>query len=172
MVENARVFYHVDIPGQALLHVHGEKKIWLYPNEERFLKQKEFEEVVTNTTAEEISYHAELDKEAQAFELKSGQGLFWPLNLPHRVENGNSVNVSLAIEFHTKETRKNFHVNYANGMMSAMFGYRPRSQSIEGASFWTKAAMSYALDKSGIGSRIAQNATKKLDRNASAKALR
>jgi hypothetical protein len=44
---NARVFYHCDIPGQGLMHVRGEKTIWIYPDGDPFLPQEALERVVT-----------------------------------------------------------------------------------------------------------------------------
>ncbi len=43
--------------------------------------------------------------------------LHWPLNCPHRVENRDSVNVSLTTEHYTKEIRTSYAVNYANGLL-------------------------------------------------------
>jgi len=151
---NARVFYHVDIPGQALLHISGDKRIWLYPGEEPYLNQNDLEKVVTHRTAEEITYDPSFESSAIVYDLKAGDGLFWPLNWPHRVVNGNTVNISATVEYSTRMTRRQFNVNYANGMLSHMFGYRPRSQAVEGPGFWSKALMSYALRHSGLGHRL------------------
>lgn len=153
---NARVFYHADVPGQALMHISGEKRIWLYPGHEPYLSQQDFEKVVTNSTAEEISYDPSFENVATLYELKPGDGLFWPLNWPHRVVNGNTVNISATIEYSTKATRRHFNVNYANGMLSHAFGFKPRSQAIEGAGFWAKAIMSYALRQTGLGPRLVE----------------
>lgn len=153
---NARVFYHVDIPGQALMHISGDKRIWLYPGEEPYLNQNDLEKVVTHRSAEEITYDPSYEEAATVIDLKGGEGLFWPLNWPHRVVNGDTVNISATIEYSTKMTRRQFNVNYANGMLSHMFGYKRRSKSIDGPGFWPKAMMSYALRHSGVGSRIVQ----------------
>lgn len=152
---NARVFYHADIPGQALLHVRGEKRIWLYPNVEPYLKQEEFERIITSSAAEELSYDPSFEDVAQCHHLKSGMGLFWPLNWPHRVVNGDSINVSCTVEYSTRETRRHYYVKYANGIMSQVFGYKPRSQSITGPAASAKVAIGYALRRSQIGDRLA-----------------
>ncbi len=151
---NARVYYHADVPGQGLLHVRGEKRIWLYPGHEPYLKQEDFERVVTAVTAEEISYDPSFDEVATVIDLKPGHGLFWPLNWPHRVVNGNSLNVSATVEYHTRRTRRHFAVAYANGMMRQVLGITPRSRAVDGPAYWSKAALAYACRKSGIGSRL------------------
>ncbi|MEO0636092.1 MAG: cupin-like domain-containing protein [Pseudomonadota bacterium] len=153
---NSRVFYHADVPGQALLQIQGEKTLWLYPAGEPYLRQDEFERVVLGQTAEEISYDPSFEQVATKVEFKPGQGLFWPLNWPHRVQNGPMVNVSCTIEYSTQHTRRSYAVNYTNGMMSHMFGYRPRSTETSGPAFWAKAAAGYGLRHSGLGSRLAR----------------
>lgn len=153
---NSRVFYHCDVPGQALLQLQGEKTIWLYPNGEPYLRQDEFERVVLGQTAEEITYDESFEKAATQVAFKPGQGLFWPLNWPHRVQNGPMVNVSATIEYSTAETRRHYAVNYTNGMMSHLFGYRRRSRATSGAGYWTKAAASYGLRHTGLGDRLAR----------------
>lgn len=156
----ARVYYHADVPGQGLLHIRGEKRIWLYPGHEPYLKQEDFERVVTAVTAEEISYDPSFEEVATAIDLTPGTGLFWPLNWPHRVVNGDSLNISATVEYHTRRTRRHFAVTYANGMMRQVLGITPRSRAIHGPTYWGKAAVAFACRKSGLGSfliRAVQN---------------
>jgi hypothetical protein len=154
---NARVFYHADVPGQGLLQIQGEKTIWLYPGTEPYLKQAELERVVVGSTTEEITYDASYEDVATKVEFKPGQGLFWPLNWPHRVVNGPMVNVSATVEYSTRETRRHYAVNYTNGVMSNLFGYKPRSREVTGANYWTKAAVSYCLRHTGLGEKLVSN---------------
>ncbi|SDU23787.1 cupin-like domain-containing protein [Stappia sp. ES.058] len=151
---NARVYYHADVPGQGLLHIRGQKRIWLYPGSEPFLKPEELERIITTAAGEEIAYDPAFDKAATVIDLTPGDGLFWPLNWPHRVVNGNSLNVSATIEYHTRTSRRHFAVNYANGLMRQVFGMTPRSRAIDGPAFWSKAAIAYACRKSGLGDRL------------------
>ncbi|MEM1366102.1 MAG: hypothetical protein AAGH82_10185, partial [Pseudomonadota bacterium] len=60
------------------------------------------------------------------------------------------------IEYSTRETRRHYAVNYTNGMMSHLFGYRRRSRATTGANYWTKAAASYGLRHTGLGDRLAR----------------
>ena len=71
----------------------------------------------------------------------------WPLFAPHRVENYDSLNVSLTVEFATSAMRRAQIVNLANGALRCRFGWTPRSRSVGGPSFWAKAAMWAALRK-------------------------
>lgn len=150
----ARVYYHADVPGQGLIHIRGEKRIWLYPGREPYLKPEELERVVTAVTAEEISYDPSFDEAATVIDLTPGTALFWPLNWPHRVVNGDSLNVSATVEYHTRKTRRHFALNYANGVLRHGLGVTPRSRATSGAGFWSKAAFAYACRKTGLGSRL------------------
>ena len=150
---NARVYYHADIPGQGLMHIRGTKKIWIYPGEEPYLQRDELEGVVTKLTAEEITYRPQFDDAATCVELHPGDGALWPLNWPHRVQNGNSLNVSATIEYWTSDIRRTYAMNYANGVMRQVFGMNPKSRATSGTGFWAKAAFAAAWKMSGLNER-------------------
>jgi hypothetical protein len=146
---NARVFYHCDIPGQGLMHVRGEKTIWIYPGGEPFLPAASLERVVTGLTHEEIEYDPAFEAHATQIRLKPGMGALWPLNYPHRVVNGDSLNVSLTVEYWTDEIRRHYLVNLANGVGRHFVGWTPKSRAISGPAFWPKAAFAAAWKLSG-----------------------
>ncbi|MBL6432514.1 MAG: hypothetical protein HPM95_21345 [Alphaproteobacteria bacterium] len=75
---NARVYYHADVrPG--LLHIRGEKRIWLYPARTPS-SPEELERIITTAAGEEIAYDPSFDEAATVIDLTPGDGLFWPLN--------------------------------------------------------------------------------------------
>lgn len=149
---NARVFYHCDIPGQGLMHVRGEKRIWIYPDGEPFLPQEALERVVTGLSYEEIDYDPSFERHATVIDLKPGMGALWPLNYPHRVINGDSLNVSFTVEYWTDEIRRHYLVNLANGVARHFLGVKPRSRAISGPIFAIKAAFAAAWKLSGAKS--------------------
>lgn len=146
---NARVFYHCDIPGQGLMHVRGEKKLWVYPDGEPFLPQEALERVVTGLTYEEITHDISFEDHATIIDLKPGMGALWPLNWPHRVVNGDSLNVSCTVEYWTDEIRRHYLVNLSNGVSRHFLGLKPRSRAISGSGFWMKAGFAAAWKFSG-----------------------
>ncbi|TYR31975.1 hypothetical protein FY036_12855 [Mesorhizobium microcysteis] len=146
---NARVFYHCDIPGQGLMHVRGEKTIWIYPDGDPFLPQEALERVVTGLSYEEIDYDPSFEDKAAVLHLKPGMGALWPLNYPHRVVNGDSLNVSFTVEYWTDEIRRHYLVNLANGVGRHFLGWKPRSRAISGPLFWMKAGFAAAWKLSG-----------------------
>lgn len=146
---DAQVYYHADVPGQGLWQIRGKKRIWIYPNEEPFLRTEEIERVVRGVQEEEIGYEPWYDEYAMAYDLEPGQMLHWALNGPHRVKNYDCVNVSLTTEHWTKEIRRTYAMNYGNGLLRSM-GWTPRSRKTKGLAFWPKAALAMAYSKSGL----------------------
>jgi hypothetical protein len=82
-------------------------------------------------------------------ELEPGQMLNWPLNAPHRVENLDSVNISMTVSYVNDEIRRAEIVHLANGLLRHRFGYRPRSRNLRGPSYFAKAVMQKLLRDSG-----------------------
>jgi len=142
-----QVFYHADIPGQSLWQIHGEKRVYIYPNEEPFLTQRDLETVVLGETEEEIPYERWFDDAATVCDLQPGQMAHWPLNCPHRVENKDSLSISLTTEHWTSDIRKSYAVNYANGVLRRNFGMNNLSNSIQGPMVYPKAALAVAWRK-------------------------
>lgn len=147
-----QVFYHADVPGQALWQLEGEKRVYVYPNEAPFLKQKDLEGIVMGLTEEEIPYERSFDDGAIVYDLKPGEVLHWPLNCPHRVENKDCLNISVTTEHWTSDLRKQYAVNYANGVLRRKFGMNDLSQDITGLPVYPKAALALAWRKLKIDS--------------------
>jgi hypothetical protein len=147
---NAQVYYHADVPGQALWQIAGRKKIYIYPNEEPFLRKQDLEGIILGETEEEIEYQPWFDDYAEIVELAPGQMLHWPLNGPHRVENLDMMNISITTEHYTTDIRRSYAVNYGNGVLRRRMGLNPKSNSLRGAAFYPKAAIAAATKLSGI----------------------
>jgi len=145
-----QVYYHCDIPGQTLWQVRGEKRVYVYPNQPPFLAQPDLERIALGE-AHEISlpYDEAFDAQAEAFDLRGGEMLHWPLNAPHRVVNGDTVNVSFTTEHFTPRDRRSFYVNYANGVLRRWTGRRRLSQRAAGPAYWAKLGVAAAYKYSG-----------------------
>lgn len=120
----ARVFYHLDVPRVMLLHVRGHKSVWLYPREEPFLDAHGLESVVSEKTEEEIPYAPEFDAGGQCFNMAPGDMVHWPQNAPHRIDNGDDLNVSLSIEFMTPMAQLRANSILANAWLRDRFGLK------------------------------------------------
>ncbi len=155
---NAQVFYHADVPGQALWQIRGNKRLYIYPTTPPFLKANEIEKVIRATTEEEISFQPWYDDHAEIYDLEGGDMLHWKLNGPHRVTNLGTVNISLTTEHWTSDIRRSYAMNYGNGVLRDL-GFSPRSRDIHGAAFWAKAGLTAAWRASGLHRRKAFNRT-------------
>lgn len=149
-----QVYYHCDIPGQSLWQVRGNKTVYVYPNRAPFLKQPELERIVLGEAHEiSLGYDPDFDRDAMVFDLQPGQMLHWPLNAPHRISNGDCVNVSFTTEHFTPDIRRMYHVNFANGVLRSRLGLQHLSQQISGPSYWAKAGVGFAYKAAGMHKR-------------------
>ncbi len=145
-----QVYYHCDIPGQSLWQVRGHKYVHVYPNRPPFLDQAALERIALGE-AHEISlpYDESFEQHATVFNLQPGQMLHWPLNSPHRIVNGDCVNVSFTTEHFTPAIRRMFHVNCANGILRNRLGFTNLAQKTSGIGYWSKLGLVAAYKLSG-----------------------
>ncbi len=148
----ARVLYHVDMGLNVLWHMRGQKRVWLYEagNEAQFSEQ-DLEGIVLGETEEDMPYDPEWDKDAQSIILQPGQALTWPFLSPHRVDNLDEMNVSIASDFLNGHVRKRLRVAYANGIMRRKLGRTPRSsKSVDGLVGLAKSVAGVVAKKSKL----------------------
>jgi hypothetical protein len=91
----------------------------------------------------DIPHHSWFDEYALT-DLEPRQMVYWPTNAPHRVENQDCLNISATVDFLTDSIRRAQIVSFA-GLLRHRFGWRPRSRSIQGPSYWAKAILQKAL---------------------------
>jgi hypothetical protein len=121
---NAMVYYHADGPPTTLFHVRGHKRMWIYPMEERFVSQHMLEEIFGSAMDEEIPYSPDFDKSADVYDLGPGDLVWWPQNAPHRIENLDTLNVSLSTRYHTEASERRKLVYNANRFFRRKLGFQ------------------------------------------------
>lgn len=148
---NIPVFYHCDMAGQTLWQVRGEKTVYVYPNREPYLPQANLEKIALGE-AHEISlpYDAAWDADADVFKITPGDMLHWPLNAPHRIDNGNMLNVSFTTEHVTTDVHRNYVVNFGNGILRRTTGMQRLSQRTTGPVYWSRFAATGAARVLGL----------------------
>lgn len=147
---NAQVYYHMDLPGQSLWQLHGRKRVYVYPTTPPFLTEEQLERIALYEVEVDIPYERSYDDAATIFDIGAGDMLHWPLNAPHRVENFDSLNVSMTMEYWTDAIRRSNMINMANGILRNNFRYRPRTRSLTGLPFYMKAALQSGVRRSGL----------------------
>jgi len=120
----ARVPYHFDKTETILWHVRGKKRIYLYPQTQKFISDSSYESVISNALEDDLPYHPEFDVEAEIVDLAEGTALTWPLNSPHRVDN-ESFCVSVTTEYSTQESGLKNAAMLTNATLRHRFGMDP-----------------------------------------------
>ncbi|TXM79041.1 hypothetical protein FV218_00860 [Methylobacterium sp. WL69] len=141
----AQVYYHCDLPGQALWQIMGRKRLYLYPNTPPFLQPHDLEDIALFGHEIDMPYQPWFEEHATAYDLEPGQMMHWPLNAPHRVENFDCLNVSMTMEYWTQEIRRKHIVNVGNAILRSRLGVTPKSRATDGPGFLAKAVMQKAL---------------------------
>lgn len=145
---NVHVHYHLDIPLVALFQIRGKKKLWLYPAEERFAPADRVEAITLREQEEGLNFSNAFDEAAEVITLKPGMAVTWPQTAPHRVQNGDMLNVSLSCEFMTIPALIRANAIYANGRIRRDFGGRPARASALTPTTIGKAAFARLLKRS------------------------
>ncbi|MFN9357878.1 MAG: hypothetical protein ACK58T_09760 [Phycisphaerae bacterium] len=152
-----QVYYHCDVPGQTLWQVRGVKRVMVYPNRAPYLPQDRLERIVTGRAHEiSLDHDPAFDGDASVFDLEPGQMLHWPLNSPHRIINHDCVNVSFTTEHFTRDDRRMYHVNFANGVLREDFGMQGLSQATSAPWYWLKAGLVAGYKLTGLHKRAAR----------------
>ena len=146
----AQVYYHMDLPGQSLWQLHGRKRVYVYPTKPPFLTEEQLERIALYEVEVDVPYETWYDEHADVFDIEPGQMLHWPLNAPHRVENFDSLNVSMTMEYWSEAIRRSNMVNVANGLLRDKVGYKPRARRLSGPAFYAKAVMQAGVRRSGL----------------------
>jgi hypothetical protein len=134
----ALVYYHVDGPANLLWHVRGEKRIFVYPPEEPYIRRSDLEDIFAGAAHEYLPYRREFESAASEHQIAPGSVVGWPPNAPHRVTNGESINLSLSTEHFTPAHRRKARVYQANRLLRVGLGWRGASTRASGAGAWTK----------------------------------
>lgn len=130
LVSSARmgIFFHVDPAETMLWHVRGTKTIYVYPPKQEHLTEAALEAILLKETLSDLPYSPEMEAGVQPTTLAPGQAAFWPQHSPHRVINGENLNVSVSVEFSTPHSVLTNGVFYANGLMRRRLGFAPQSR--------------------------------------------
>jgi hypothetical protein len=137
----AKVYYHADAPLNMLWHLRGEKRIWIYPDGEKYAPREWVEMLFTRESDDDLPYRPEFDRDATAHPLLPGHMLTWPQNRPHRVENVQDLCVSLTTEHFTPEAMKKRMTYLANRYLREWFHLPATGTALDGPAAVAKRAL-------------------------------
>jgi hypothetical protein len=147
----ALVYYHADGPASVLWHIRGRKRIWVYPAlDTRYAAREAVEDICAGARHEYLPFRPAYDEGAISYELEAGQWTAWAQNAPHRVTNGDSINVSLSTEYFTRESRRRARVYAANRFLRVRLGLRNLSALEHGPVAWMKMATHGLARRAGL----------------------
>ncbi len=115
---NMAVACHSDMPGQSLWHIRGQKRAYVYPARAPFLPQEALENIVLKRDRDTgLPFDPSFDRDAAVLDMVPGDWAHWPRACPHRVVNGDCLNISFTTEHWTDALRAGYAVDYANGLL-------------------------------------------------------
>jgi hypothetical protein len=125
--------YHMDPEHSFLLQIRGSKRLKILPRS--VLSEQELENYFGE--GRDPAFKEGCNEAASEFLLTPGEGLHFPVTLPHWVENGNAVSVSFSITFRTPASERRgivYDVNRSlrrRGFEPAPYGQSPLRDSVK-----------------------------------------
>lgn len=122
--------FHMDPEYNFLLQVRGKKTASLLDVSDRSIISEELLEKFLSGDEYKHDFKEEYPGKAFTFELNPGEGLHFPLNWPHWVQNGDEVSVSFSITFRSPESERREVVYKVNNYLrKRAINPRPYGQS-------------------------------------------
>lgn len=122
------IYFHVDPAETMLWHVRGHKTIHVYPPRQDIVTEAALESILLKENLSDLPWTPALEDHGLPVALRPGQAAYWPQHSPHRVVNGDDLNVSISVEFSSPQSMLTNSVFYANGRMRRALGWAPPSR--------------------------------------------
>lgn len=123
------IYFHVDPAETMLWHVRGHKTIHVYPPRQDIVTEAALEAILLKENLSDLPWTPALEDHGLPVTLRPGQAAFWPQHSPHRVVNGDDLNVSISVEFSSPQSMLTNSVFYTHGRMRRTIGWAPKSRS-------------------------------------------
>lgn len=124
--------FHVDAAETMVLHVRGEETVQVHPPRGPLLGERRLEAILRAEASADLPAGQGLDDGAIPVALQPGEAAWWPLHSPHRVVNGEGLNVSVTVAFDSPRSRRLNGVVYVNGLLRRRLGLHPVSSRTPG----------------------------------------
>jgi len=145
----AQVPYHFDKTHIILWHVRGKKRIYVYPQDEKFIPDRAYEAKMLKYLDDDLPYKSEFENDVQFFDLEDGQAITWPLNAPHRVDNREFC-VSVTTEYSTRESKMKNACMVANAALRYKFGIESSYRTSSPVGRQLKSIFGHGIRKAGL----------------------
>ncbi|HYS10408.1 MAG TPA: hypothetical protein VEP66_16840 [Myxococcales bacterium] len=124
--------FHLDPEHNFLLQIRGSKTVSMWDRDDRFvLPDAELEKFYAAFVHRNLPWRDVFQTTAWVVPLGPGQGLHFPVAVPHWVRNGPEVSISFSITFRSDSSRGRELIYRANARLRRLgFSPRPPGQSI------------------------------------------
>src|SRR5262245_30401842 len=150
--------FHSDPEYNFLLQIRGSKTASLFDVADRSIVPEEVLENYLSGEPFKGEFKEQYQEKAFVFDLGPGDGLHFPLNWPHWIQNGNEVSISFSITFRTPESERTSMVYRVNkslrrkGLNPLPYGKSPLRDSAKCYAFRaTRRAVSLFRGSKGEG---------------------
>ncbi len=116
------IFFHADAADTMLWHMRGTKTMLVYPATDDFISERAMEAILLKETLSDAPYEEAMDAHAERVVFQPGDAAAWPLHGPHRVINGDSLNVSVSVEYTTPRSARTNGAFYTKGWLRRRVG--------------------------------------------------
>ena len=142
--------YHIDAEVNYLLQIRGEKRFYVFDQSDRTLVTDAELEAFYAGDYNAARYRSDRQADAHDFAMAPGNGVHVPVNAPHWVRNGDSVSVSLSVNYDLHSVRRIGAVYRVNRRLRRV-GLRPVSP---GVSSWRDCLKIAAWDGAAYANRL------------------
>ena len=138
--------YHIDAEANYLLQLRGDKTVYVFDGSDRsVLTEKELEAFYSGDL-NAARYTEAVQPKARTIDFRPGIGVHVPIEWPHWVKNGDSVSVSISINYDLRSNAKKAKIYRANHKLRQL-GMTPSAPGGSGLLDGGKAAFLTGLDR-------------------------
>jgi hypothetical protein len=138
--------YHIDADANFLLQLRGEKTVYVFDGTDRNILPEPEVEAFYAGRLNAARYRAEHQAGARAVDFRPGVGVHVPVEWPHWVKNGESMSVSISINYDLRSNAQRARVFRANHRLRR-FGLSPAAPGISPWRDMGKIAFVKGLDR-------------------------
>ncbi|MGA0532248.1 cupin-like domain-containing protein [Hansschlegelia sp. KR7-227] len=132
--------FHCDNEDNFFVQIHGPKFFHLFDNDDRSLVSEEMLESAPSKHRN-LPYEPKFEERAKVYDLKPGEGVFVPYQVPHWVRTGDSYSISMAITWRSAEVVRRNKLIFMNawlrekGLPQAAPGAKPALDGLKVAAY-------------------------------------
>ncbi|MEO0983342.1 MAG: hypothetical protein AAFX03_11900 [Pseudomonadota bacterium] len=123
----AESVYDACLPLETVWQVRGERMVHIYPIGAPFISDEQMERIALGEEADGLNYNVGFEARAEIVKLAPGRVATWPQTAPHRIVNGDGLNVAIRCAFYDWRAAVRADALRANALLRRRFGRTPIS---------------------------------------------